>query len=63
MPVQFPNKAFLWKWSGEATPPSPVPQNGYKKPDEEKGVSDVYRHTPCSNAWNNGNHRSETGLE
>ena len=23
---------------------------GYKKPDEEKGVSDVYRHTPCSNA-------------
>ena len=34
----------------EAILPSPVPQNGYKKPDEEKGVSDVYRHTPCSNA-------------
>ena len=26
------------------------PQNGYKKPDAEKGVSDVYRHIPCSNA-------------
>ena len=38
--------AGIWSW--EAILPSPVPQNGYKKPDEEKGVSDVYRHTPCS---------------
>ena len=30
---------------------------GYKKPDAEKGVSDVYRHILCSNAWNSGNHR------
>ena len=30
--------------SWEAILPSPVPQNGYKKPDEEKGVLEVDEH-------------------
>lgn len=49
--VQVLNGTFLMKMlRGESVLPSPVPRNGYKKPDAEKGVSDVYRHTPCSNA-------------
>ena len=56
MPVQFPNKAFLWKWSGEATPPSPVPQNGYRTPSAETGVPNVCRHTLYNNAWSSGNY-------
>lgn len=36
MPVQVPSSTLWWIWSWEAILPSPVPQNGYKKPDEEK---------------------------
>ena len=54
MPVQVTSSTFLMKMSWEAISPSLVPQNGYKKPDTEKGVSNVYRYIPCSNVWNNG---------
>ena len=57
---RFPAGLSLWKWSGEATPPSPVPQNGYRTPSAETGVPNVCRHTLYNNAWSSGNHRSGT---
>ena len=47
----FPTGLSWWRWSWEAALPSPVPQSGYKKPDAEKGVPDVYRHIPSKNMY------------
>ena len=41
--------------------PSSVPRNGYRTPGVKTGVSDVYGHIPCDNAWNSGNLPNETG--
>ena len=61
MLAQVPNKTFLTKKTvRESALPFPISRNGYRIPNVEKGVSDVCKRTPCSNAWSSGNYRSGT---
>ena len=49
MPVQISSSTFWVKIVGEAVLPFIAIQNCYRKLGAEKGISDIYRHTPCSN--------------